>query len=67
MPFYQGVRSAAPVQMEVADIAFLSFSRFPYMMSFPDGEPWLHYADSLPSTATAGQISGRRRLPGKRC
>ena len=27
---------------------FLSFSRFPDVMYFPDGEPWLHYADSLP-------------------
>jgi hypothetical protein len=28
--------------------AFLSFSRFPDVMYFPDGEPWLHYADALP-------------------
>jgi hypothetical protein len=28
--------------------AHLSFSRFPDLMPFPDGEPWLHYADSLP-------------------
>jgi hypothetical protein len=28
--------------------SFLSFSRFPDVMYFPDGEPWLHYADSLP-------------------
>ena len=28
--------------------AYLSFSRFPDVMYFPDGEPWLHYADSLP-------------------
>jgi hypothetical protein len=28
--------------------AFLSFARFPDVMYFPDGEPWLHYADSLP-------------------
>ncbi len=28
--------------------AFLSFSRFPDVMYFPDGEPWLHFADSLP-------------------
>src|SRR5215472_10942519 len=28
--------------------AFLSFTRFPDIMYFPDGEPWLHYADSLP-------------------
>ncbi|MFC4560531.1 ATP-binding protein [Nocardiopsis mangrovi] len=29
-------------------VAYLSFSRFPDLMPFPDGEPWLHYADSLP-------------------
>jgi hypothetical protein len=28
--------------------AFLSFARFPDVMYFPEGEPWLHYADSLP-------------------
>ena len=28
--------------------ASLSFARFPDVMYFPDGEPWLHYADSLP-------------------
>jgi len=28
--------------------SFLSFSRFPDVMYFPDGEPWLHYADALP-------------------
>ncbi|MFD6100826.1 ATP-binding protein [Nocardiopsis flavescens] len=28
--------------------AFLSFARFPDLMPFPDGEPWLHHADSLP-------------------
>ena len=28
--------------------AFLSFARFPDVMFFPDGEPWLHFADSLP-------------------
>jgi hypothetical protein len=28
--------------------AFVSFARFPDVMSFPEGEPWLHYADSLP-------------------
>ncbi|MGA3153327.1 MAG: ATP-binding protein [Streptosporangiaceae bacterium] len=28
--------------------AFLSFARFPDIMYFPDGEPWLHYADALP-------------------
>ncbi len=29
-------------------VAFLSFTRFPDVMYFPDGEPWLHYADALP-------------------
>ncbi|MFE6305422.1 ATP-binding protein [Nocardiopsis sp. NPDC057823] len=29
-------------------VAFLSFARFPDLMPFPDGEPWLHHADSLP-------------------
>jgi AAA-like domain len=28
--------------------AFMSFARFPDVMYFPDGEPWLHYADALP-------------------
>lgn len=28
--------------------AFLSFTRFPDVMYFPDGEPWLHYADAMP-------------------
>jgi hypothetical protein len=39
--------------------AFLSFSRFPDVMYFPDGEPWLHYADSLPFPVEA---SMRMRL-----
>jgi hypothetical protein len=39
--------------------AFLSFSRFPDVMSFPDGEPWLHYADSLPFPV---EISSRMRF-----
>lgn len=29
-------------------VAHLSFARFPDLMAFPDGEPWLHYADALP-------------------
>jgi hypothetical protein len=29
-------------------VAFLSFARFPDVMYFPDGEPWLHYSDALP-------------------
>jgi len=39
--------------------AFLSFSRFPDVMSFPDGEPWLHFADSLPFPV---EISSRMKF-----
>src|SRR6201995_4559337 len=39
--------------------AFLSFARFPDLMSFPDGEPWLHFADSLPFPV---EISSRMKL-----
>ncbi|GAA3199883.1 ATP-binding protein [Actinocorallia longicatena] len=39
--------------------AYLSFARFPDLMPFPDGEPWLHYADSLPFPV---EISSRMRL-----
>jgi RecA/RadA recombinase len=39
--------------------AFVSFARFPDIMSFPDGEPWLHYADSLPFPV---EISSRMKL-----
>jgi AAA-like domain len=28
--------------------ALLSFARFPDVMYFPEGEPWLHYSDALP-------------------
>ncbi|KUP96633.1 ATP-binding protein [Thermobifida cellulosilytica] len=31
-----------------AYVSYLSFSRFPDLMPFPDGEPWLHFADALP-------------------
>jgi AAA-like domain len=40
-------------------VAFLSFSRFPDVMSFPDQEPWLHFADSLPFPV---EVSSRMRL-----
>jgi hypothetical protein len=40
-------------------VAFLSFCRFPDVMSFPDGEPWLHFADSLPFPV---EVSSRMRL-----
>jgi hypothetical protein len=39
--------------------AFLSFARFPDVMAFPDGEPWLHFADSLPFPV---EISSRMKL-----
>jgi hypothetical protein len=39
--------------------AFLSFSRFPDVMAFPDGEPWLHYADALPFPV---EVSSRMKL-----
>jgi hypothetical protein len=39
--------------------AFVSFARFPDVMSFPDGEPWMHYADSLPFPV---EISCRMKL-----
>ena len=39
--------------------AFVSFARFPDLMSFPDGEPWLHFADSLPFPV---EISSRMKL-----
>ncbi|MFG2076689.1 ATP-binding protein [Nonomuraea maritima] len=40
-------------------VAFLSFARFPDLMPFPDGEPWLHFADQLPFPV---EISSRMRL-----
>ena len=40
-------------------VAYLSFARFPDMMPFPDGEPWLHYADALPFPV---EISSRMKL-----
>jgi AAA-like domain len=39
--------------------AFISFARFPDVMSFPDGEPWLHFSDSLPFPV---EISSRMKL-----
>jgi hypothetical protein len=40
-------------------VAHLSFARFPDLMPFPDGEPWLHYADALPFPV---EISARMKL-----
>jgi hypothetical protein len=39
--------------------AFLSFARFPDVMAFPDGEPWMHFADSLPFPV---EITSRMKL-----
>ncbi|TNY35133.1 ATP-binding protein [Thermomonospora catenispora] len=40
-------------------VAYLSFARFPDLMPFPDGEPWLHFADALPFPV---EISSRMKL-----
>ncbi|MEU1392949.1 MULTISPECIES: ATP-binding protein [unclassified Nonomuraea] len=40
-------------------VAHLSFARFPDLMPFPDGEPWMHFADQLPFPV---EISSRMRL-----
>ncbi|PZG03637.1 ATP-binding protein [Nonomuraea aridisoli] len=40
-------------------VAYLSFARFPDLMPFPDGEPWMHFADQLPFPV---EISSRLRL-----
>ncbi|MDS1272302.1 ATP-binding protein [Lipingzhangella sp. LS1_29] len=29
-------------------VAYLSYARFPDLMPFPDGDPWMHHADALP-------------------
>lgn len=42
-----------------AYVAYLSFARFPDLMPFPDGEPWLHFADQLPFPV---EVSSRMRL-----
>jgi hypothetical protein len=39
--------------------AFLSFARFPDLMPFPDGEPWMHFADALPFPV---ELNSRMRL-----
>jgi len=40
-------------------VAHLSFARFPDLMPFPDGEPWLHFADQLPFPV---EVSSRMKL-----
>lgn len=39
--------------------AFLSFARFPDLMPFPDGDPWMHFGDALPFPL---EFSSRMRL-----
>ncbi|PRY01934.1 ATP-binding protein [Allonocardiopsis opalescens] len=39
--------------------AHVSFARFPDLMPFPDGEPWLHYTDALPFPV---EVSARMKL-----
>ena len=40
-------------------VAHMSFARFPDLMPFPDGEPWMHFADQMPFPV---EISSRMRL-----
>ncbi|TYB62655.1 ATPase [Nonomuraea sp. PA05] len=40
-------------------VSYLSFARFPDLMPFPDGEPWMHFADQLPFPV---EVSSRMRL-----
>ncbi|GAA3577541.1 ATP-binding protein [Nonomuraea rosea] len=40
-------------------VAHLSFARFPDLMPFPDGEPWMHFADQLSFPV---EVSSRMRL-----
>lgn len=57
---HNGRTSLRVEQMEgESHVAFLSFARFPDLMPFPDGEPWMHYADALPFPV---EISSRLRL-----
>lgn len=39
--------------------AYLSFARFPDLMPFPDGDPWMHFVDALPFPV---EFSSRMRL-----
>jgi hypothetical protein len=62
---YEGVVHNGRTMLQLEQVqgeswaAFLSFSRFPDLMAFPDGEPWLHHADSLPFPV---EISSRMNL-----
>ncbi|MCW2878563.1 MAG: hypothetical protein JWQ95_2663 [Sphaerisporangium sp.] len=54
-------RSLLRVEQPMGDsyVAHLSFARFPDLMPFPDGEPWLHFIDQLPFPV---EVSSRMRL-----
>src|SRR5690606_6983099 len=47
-------------------VAHLSFARFPDLMPFPDGEPWMHFADQLPfpvrSEEHTSELQSREKL-----
>ena len=54
-------RSLLRIEQPAGDsyTAHLSFARFPDLMPFPDGEPWLHFSAQLPFPV---EISSRMRL-----
>ncbi|GAA0407241.1 hypothetical protein Acor_50820 [Acrocarpospora corrugata] len=54
-------RSLLRIEQPTGDsfTAHLSFARFPDLMPFPDGEPWMHFGDQLPFPV---EISSRMRL-----
>lgn len=54
-------RSLLRIEQPAGDsyVAHLSFARFPDLMAFPDGEPWMHFSDQLPFPV---EISSRMRL-----
>ena len=54
-------RSLLRIEQPMGDsyVAHLSFARFPDLMPFPDGEPWLHFTDQLPFPV---EVSSRMRL-----
>ncbi|MFF0306704.1 ATP-binding protein [Streptosporangium sp. NPDC004379] len=54
-------RSLLRIEQPYGDsyVAHLSFARFPDLMPFPDGEPWMHFADQLPFPV---EVSSRMRL-----
>ncbi|GII93145.1 ATPase [Sinosporangium siamense] len=54
-------RSLLKIEQPAGDsfVAHMSFARFPDLMPFPDGEPWVHFADQLPFPV---ELSSRMRL-----